>query len=90
MYSASLASRMEKIWWMARGMTPAEVVRSVPSLLFLGPPCSSNDLASFQRRAVVWPRLRLAEVGLLHAFTAICLGHAEGHQSKRHLWHMLP
>ena len=48
MYSASLASRIEKIWWMARGMTPAELVRSVPSLVFLGPPCSSDDLAGFQ------------------------------------------
>lgn len=45
-YSASFASRMEKIWWMALGMTPADSVRSVPSLLFLAPPCNKEILYS--------------------------------------------
>ena len=39
MYSAPCASSVVKIWWMARGITPAASDRSNPSSLFRAPPC---------------------------------------------------
>ena len=43
MYSAPCASSVVKIWWMARGITPAASDRSKPSSLLRAPPCRSPD-----------------------------------------------
>ena len=39
MQSLLMDSRCAKIWWMARGMTPATTDRSRPSALSRSPPC---------------------------------------------------
>ena len=69
MYSASLASRMEKIWWMARGMTPAELVRvgalaAVPWDRPVGAMISPMSEAGWRAHSSVWQGSPLA---CLHA-----------------------